>query len=414
MASLDELKFSASRSDDEADLRSTPQRGCLPGQTVPMSQSWMSTPSGLLRGRALGVPLAGRPGEHNSITDVPGVEVGTTTLIEGDNVRTGVTAIHPRRHDPGDPCAAGVHVLNGNGEMTGVSWIAESGTMTGPICITNTHAVGIAHAGIVEWVTDRHPELGESWLLPVVAETWDGRLNEINRQHVTVEHVMAALDAAHAGPIEEGSVGGGTGMVCYGYKGGNGTASRLVEHAGTTYTVGAFLQANFGRRRTLTIAGHLIGPRLDAEPDDDTPTIGPTAVPAAGPVQGAGSVIVVIATDAPLLPDQCRALARRVTIGLARTGTFGGHTSGDIFLALSTGNRRGFSPAADALTGASRPLDRIDFVPWAAIDPFFEAVVEATEEAVLNAMIANRDMTGYRGSVVPALPHDVVRALFTT
>lgn len=372
-----------------------------------MSDSWVSTPSGLLRARGLGVPLPGRPGPNNAITDVPGVEVGVTTLIEGDNVRTGVTAIHPRRSDPGDPCAAGVHVLNGNGEMTGVSWIAESGTMSGPICITNTHAVGIGHAGIVEWVTDRHPELGESWLLPVVAETWDGRLNEINRQHLTTEHVMAALDAAQAGPVEEGSVGGGTGMVCYGFKGGNGTSSRLVDHGDTAYTVGVFLQANFGRRRTLTIAGHHIGPSLEVEPDDDMPVVTP-----ASPVQGAGSVIVIVATDAPLLPDQCRALARRVTIGLARTGTFGGHTSGDIFLALSTGNPGGFSPAADALTGTSRALDRLDFVPWAGIDPFFEAVVEATEEAVLNSMIANRDMTGYRGAHVPALPHDVVRALF--
>lgn len=379
-----------------------------------MSDPWLATPSGLPRARALGVPLSGRPGRHNSITDVPGVAVGVTTLIDGDRVRTGVTAIHPRRHDPGDPCAAGVHVLNGNGEMTGVSWIAESGTTSGPICLTNTHAVGIAHTGIVEWVTERHPELGESWLLPVVAETWDGRLNEISRQHLTVGHVVEALDGAVAGPIEEGSIGGGTGMVCYGFKGGNGTASRLVDHGGTSYVVGAFLQANFGRRRDLTIAGRHVGPDLVDEPDevpDAAPPSGGSSG-AAGPVQGAGSVIVVIATDAPLLPDQCRALARRVTIGLARTGTFGGHTSGDIFLALSTGNRGGFSPAADALTGTSRPLDRLDFVPWSAIDPFFEAVVETTEEAVLNALVANRDMTGYRGTVVPALPHDVVTSLF--
>lgn len=364
-----------------------------------MSDPWLATPSGLLRARALGVPLRGRPGRHNSITDVPGIEVGVTTLIDGDDVRTGVTAIHPRRHDPGDPCAAGAHVLNGNGEMTGVSWITESGTMTGPICITNTHAVGIAHAGMVEWITERHPELGASWLLPVVAETWDGRLNRIERQHLTVRHVVEALDTAHGGPIDEGSVGGGTGMVCYGFKGGNGTASRRVGHGGTDYTVGAFLQANFGRRRDLTIAGRHVGSHL---PDDGGP----------GPVEGAGSVIVIVATDAPLLPDQCRALARRVTIGLARTGTFGGHTSGDIFLAVSTGNPGGFSPSADALTGAHRPFDRLDFVPWAAIDPFFEAVVEVTEEAVLNALVANRDMVGYRGAFVPALPHDVVRSLF--
>lgn len=361
-----------------------------------MSERWLQTPDGLTRARGAGIEFPGTPGEWNAITDVPGVEVGVTTLIEGDNVRTGVTAIHPRRANPGDPCAAGVHVLNGNGEMTGVSWIAESGTMTGPICITNTHAVGMAHAGIVEWVAERHPELGASWLLPVVAETWDGMLNEINRQHLTVGHVAAALDGAIRGPVQEGSVGGGTGMVCYGYKGGNGTASRLVDYGGETYTVGVLLQANFGRRNELTIRGRHLGETLPS--DEDRPE----------PVQGAGSVIVIVATDAPLLPDQCRALARRVTIGLARTGTHGSHTSGDIFLALSTGNPGGFGANAEALSGASRPLDRLEFIPWSSINPFFAAVVQATEEAVVNALVANRPMTGYRGHHVPAFPHDAL------
>jgi len=361
-----------------------------------MNERWSHTPDGLARARGVGVEFPGIPGAWNAITDVPGIEVGVTTLIEGDNVRTGVTAIIPRRSDLGDPCAAGIHVLNGNGEMTGAAWIAESGTMTGPVCITNTHAVGVAHAGIVEWVADRHPELGESWLLPVVAETWDGMLNEINRQHLTTDHVVAALEAATQGPVQEGSVGGGTGMVCYGYKGGNGTASRLVEHGGETYTVGVFLQANFGRRNELTIRGRHLGASLP--PDDGRPET----------AQGAGSVIVIVATDAPLLPDQCRALARRVTIGLARTGTHGSHTSGDIFLALSTGNPGGFGANADALGEASRPLDRLEFVPWASINPFFAAVVHATEEAVVNALIANRAMTGYRNHHVAAFPHDAL------
>ena len=257
--------------------------------------------------------------------------------------------------------------------------------------------MGIAHAGVVEWITARHPELGESWLLPVVAETWDGRLNEINRQHLTTAHVIEALDSAMAGPVPEGSVGGGTGMVCYGFKGGNGSASRLVRHGEQDYAVGVFVQANFGRRPDLTIAGRHVGPMFPVDPE---------------PAPGAGSVIVVIATDAPMLPDQCRALARRATIGLARTGTFGSHTSGDLFLAFSTANAAGFSPAADALHGARRPLDRLEFVPWSGINPFFEAVVQGTEEAVLNALVANEAMTGHRGVHVPALARDEIAALF--
>lgn len=370
-----------------------------------MNEAWLRTPAGKPRARSLGIPFAGRPGAWNAITDVPGLEVGYRTLIEGTNVRTGVTAIHSRgRANPGDPCAAGFHSQNGNGEMTGVSWIAESGTMAGPICITNTHAVGIAHAGIVTWMAERHPDVAEeAWLLPVAAETWDGYLNDINGGRVTVETTVEALEAARSGPIDEGSVGGGTGMNCYGFKGGSGTASRLVEYGDRTYAVGVFLQANFGSRAELVIAGVPLGAELA---DDD-----PMAEFFAAPV-GAGSCIAVVATDAPLLPDQCRALARRVTLGLARTGTSGSHFSGDLFLAVSTANPGAILPGATSLYGHARGrLDRLEFIPWGFLDPFFEAVVQATEEAVVNALVANEPMTGYRGHRSPALPRERVRDL---
>lgn len=259
------------------------------------------TPAGKPRARALGIPFAGDTGPWNAITDVPGVEVGYSTLIEGEGVRTGVTAIHPRAAaGAGDPAAAGFHSFNGNGEMTGVSWIRESGTMTGPICITNTHAVGAAHQAICAWTAERHPEVAEAWMLPVVGETWDGYLNDINGGHVTVDVALAALSSATSGPVEEGSVGGGTGMNCYHFKGGSGTASRLVPYADTRYTVGAFVQANFGSRRELRVAGAPVGEALQ----DDDPMEETYSVP-----QGAGSVIGIVATDAPPLPDQCRALA---------------------------------------------------------------------------------------------------------
>jgi D-aminopeptidase len=356
----------------------------------------LATPSGKPRARALGIPLPGTPGPANAITDVPGLEVGLVTLIEGEGVRTGVTAIHPRgRANPGDACAAGFHSLNGNGEMTGVSWIEESGTAAGPIALTNTHAVGRAHAGIVRWTNEHHPELAETWLLPVAAETWDGWLNDINGGHVTEDTAVEALEAARPGPVEEGSVGGGTGMCCYQFKGGTGTSSRVVEHAGERYAVGVLVQANFGARHELTIAGVPVG---EALADDN-----PIAEQAAAVPARAGSVIAVVATDAPLLPGQCTALARRVTLGLARTGTTGSHFSGDLFLALSTANRGAF--ARDADHGSLR------FVAWGHLDPFFAAVVQATEEAVLNALVANEEMTGHRGRRVPALPRDRVAEL---
>lgn len=359
-----------------------------------------ATPSGKPRARALGLRLGGRPGRWNAITDVAGVELGYQTLIEGEDVRTGVTALHPRgRAGAADPCAAGFHSQNGNGEMTGLAWLAESGTQTGPVCLTNTHAVGLAHAGIVRWTARAHPDAAAGWLLPVVSETWDGYLNDINGAHVTVETTLAALERAASGPVEEGSVGGGTGMCCYGFKGGSGTASRLVE----PYTVGVLVQANFGDRRELTVAGVPVG---EALADDD-----PLAEAFAAPPPGAGSVVAIVATDAPLLPQQCAALARRVTLGIARTGTTGSHFSGDLFLALSTANPGAFTLGFAGV--ASERLDTLSFLPWGRIDPLCEAVVQATEEAVLNALVANAEMTGFRGHRVPALPRERLAALLT-
>ena len=311
-----------------------PRTGAYPTSREPSEQSARPAPRHSYRQAArprCRTEVPRYPGPHNAITDVPGVEVGYQTLVDGDSVRTGVTAIHPRgKHNPGDPLAAGYFSLNGNGEMTGVTWIEESGTMQGPIVITNTNSVGIAHAGIIAWMNQFHVELTDVWLLPVAAETWDGYLNDIRGHHVEEEHVIAALESATGDQPDEGSVGGDAGMNCYQFKGGNGTASRLVEYAGSTYTVGVFLQANFGRRDELTLNGIYLGEELA----EDNPMAGqPTITP-----PGAGSVIVVVATDAPLFPSQCKAMARRVSLGLARTGTTGSHSSGDIFLAVSTAN----------------------------------------------------------------------------
>ena len=369
----------------------------------PLPGPHAATPAGKPRARSLGIPFTGTPGRWNAITDVPGVQVGYVTLIEGDSVRTGVTGILPRgAAGAADPVAAGFFSLNGNGEMTGVSWISESGTFALPLAITNTHAVGIAHAGIVAWTAKHHPELGDEWSLPVAAETWDGYLNDGHGHHVTEATVIGALEAARGGPVEEGSVGGGTGMICYEFKGGNGTASRLVDYRGASYAVGVFVQANFGARPELTLAGVPLG-RLLAE---DNPVGSDTTVP-----PGAGSVIGVVATDAPLLPHQCTALARRVTHGIARTGTISSHFSGDLFLAFSTANPGGFSGYSPR-AGAERDYDQLRFIPWAQLNPFFAAVVAATEEAVANALVANEAMTGREGHRAPALPRDRVAALF--
>ncbi|WP_178380016.1 P1 family peptidase [Cryptosporangium aurantiacum] len=369
-----------------------------------MDDALLRTPSGRLRARALGVPFLGTPGPWNALTDVPGVAVGYTTLVEGAGVRTGVTAILPRGRDGvGVPCASGWFSFNGNGEMTGTTWISENGALSTPIAITNTHAVGPAHQGVVDWIATHHPRVAEQWLLPVVAETYDGELNDINGRHVRPEHAIAALDAATTGPLDEGSVGGGTGMICHGFKGGSGTASRIVEYGSDRYTVAAFIQANYGARRELTIAGVRIGADLaETHPD---PVAGPGRKP-----PGAGSVIVVLATDAPLLPGQCAALARRATLGIGRSGTAGSHFSGDLFLAFSTANAGALTSTFPAGPVADDEYEQLRFVPWGRIDRFFDAAVQAVEEAVVDVLVANEDMTGHRGYRVPALPHDAVRA----
>ncbi|MFJ9086617.1 P1 family peptidase [Streptomyces sp. NPDC102384] len=363
-----------------------------------------TTPSGRPRARALGILFDGTPGPWNAVTDVPGVEVGHVTLVEGESVRTGVTALLPRGRDAvGTPCAAGWYSLNGNGEMTGTTWIEETGALTLPVCITNTHAVGTVHRGVIDWAAERHPALARQWLLPVVAETWDGYLNDINGPHVRAEHAVTAIEAATRGPLEEGSVGGGTGMNCYGFKGGSGTASRVVDYGPDRYTVGALVQANFGDRRELTIAGTPVGRHLlDDNPMEDTDWLAPG---------GAGSVIVAIVTDAPLLPGQCKALARRVPIGLGRTGTTGGHFSGDIFLAMSTANAGALASGFPSGEPTADDYDVMRSIPWGRIDRFYEAVVQAVEEAVLNALVANTGMTGRDGHRTPALPHDRVLTL---
>ena len=374
-----------------------------------MTRRAAAFPDGV-RARDLGIPLDGTPGTHNAITDVAGVTVGYTTLNPGDGTMcTGVTAILPRGRDgAGIPCAAGTYSLNGNGEMTGRTWIEESGQFSTPVLITNSHAVGACHTGVDQWMHREHPAVSAQWMLPVVAETWDGYLNDINGGHVRPEHAIAALDAAASGPVAEGSVGGGTGMNCYGFKGGSGTASRLVTAAGRQYTLGAFVQANFGSREEFRLAGLPLG-RLSQAPnpleETDWFAGGRAAVPG-----GAGSVIVVVATDAPLLPAQLKAVARRVPLGLARTGTAGGHFSGDIFLAFSTANAGSLRSTLQRDPDAAG-LDSMDFLPWGQVDPVFTATVEAVEEAVLNALVNNTDMTGRNGHFSPALPHADVRAL---
>jgi L-aminopeptidase/D-esterase-like protein len=355
-----------------------------------------------IRGRALGIPFDGTPGALNSITDVAGVEVGYTTLISGEGklevgkgpVRTGVTAILPRGKND-DPVYAGVFSLNGNGEMTGTAWIEEGGFLEGPIALTNTHSVGVVRDAIIAWRVKRGgaDPGGFYWSLPVVAETWDGWLNDVNGFHVKPDDVFNALNSAHSGAIDEGSVGGGTGMVCYEFKGGTGTASRKIEMkekkdgAPRSYTVGVLLQANFGRRPQLMIAGMPVGKEIPGEVYK----------------RENGSCIAVVATDAPLLPHQLKRLARRVALGLARTGTVSGNGSGDLFIAFSTANPEAANP--DKLTRS------VETVPNDRLDPIFDAVVQATEEAVVNALVDNRTMTGRDDHKVEALPHDRVREL---
>ncbi|MBS1698183.1 MAG: P1 family peptidase [Actinobacteria bacterium] len=364
------------------------------------------------RARDLGVPFEGEPGALDAITDVPGLEVGVTTLIEGEGpeaARTGVTAILPRgRAGVGEACAAAVHAFNGNGELTGRSWIDESGSLALPIAITNSHAVGAVHTGIDAWLAVNRPDLAAQWLLPVVGETWDGYLNDINGGHVRPEHAVSALDAASGGLVPEGNVGGGTGMNCYGFKGGTGTASRIVRHGEDEYVVAALIQANFGGRGELRLGGIPLGVETSAaNPMDDTDWFGRDRARGRA-VAGAGSAIVVIATDAPLLPGQCAALARRGALGLGRSGTAGSHFSGDIVLALSTANRGALSSAFPGAEPAG--YEQLRFVPWGRIDPFLTAAVQAVDEAVWNALVAAEDMIGRDGHASPALPHDEIRA----
>ncbi|MFJ7196362.1 MULTISPECIES: P1 family peptidase [unclassified Streptomyces] len=361
------------------------------------------------RARELGIPLTGEPGPWNAITDVPGVEVGYVTLVAGDDVRTGVTALLPRGRDGvGTPCAAGWHSFNGNGEMTGTAWIEESGSLAVPVVITHTYAVGPVHRGVVEWVRANCRGMAPEWLLPVVTETWDGHLNDIHGPAVESRHAAAAIEAAASGPVEEGCVGGGTGMRCYGFKGGSGTASRVVEYGEDRYTVGVFVQANFGARRELVVAGVPVGRELTDPVEAPVPVAEPDGERPVPP--GAGSVIVVVATDAPLLPGQCKAMARRVTLGLARTGTTGSHFSGDLFLAFSTANPTALTSTFPEDDG-SAPYESMRFVPWGRMDPFYGAVVESVEEAVLNVLTGAHSMTGRAGHHVPALPLERVSEL---
>jgi L-aminopeptidase/D-esterase-like protein len=356
----------------------------------------------LVRARDLGIPLDGTPGSKNAITDVAGLEVGMTTLVDGSGalkrgegpVRTGVTAILPRGKTF-DPVFAASYALNGNGEMTGTTWIAESGFLEGPLAITNTHSVGVVRDAVVEWmVTRNHLDQiapGIFFQYPLVAETWDGALNDINGFHVKRDHAIAALDRATTGPVPEGNVGGGTGMVCMGFKGGTGTASRVVETAGARHTVGVLAQANFGSRANFTIAGVPVGREL--------PDLQPSLNFGSGD-EAAGSIIVVVATDAPLLPHQLARLARRVPIGLGRVGGIGGNSSGDIFVAFSTAN-----PGAFKRQG----VKDLKMLPNDAMDGLFAAVIQSVEESVLNALTAAQTMKGINDNTVHAMPHDRVR-----
>lgn len=354
-----------------------------------------------LRARDLGVPFDGTPGSLNAITDVPGIEIGNTTLISGETaidavdkaVRTGVTTILPRGKQSRDPVYAGWFSQNGNGEMTGTTWIEESGFLEGPIALTNTHSVGVVRDAIIAWSL-QHQTASHLWSLPVVAETWDGWLNDIDGFHVHPADLFHALDTARSEPVPEGNVGSGTGMVCYGFKGGIGTASRVLPAAEGGYVVGVLVQCNCGRRPQLTIAGVPVGREI---PDAVPYASGKPQVFASDEQGDVGSIIIVIATNAPLLPHQLKRLARRATLGLARTGSTSGNSSGDIFLAFSTAN-----PHADDPPGPNPVLTVSD----ERISPILTATVEATEEAIVNAMVGARTMTGKDGHTVIEIPRD--------
>jgi D-aminopeptidase len=341
------------------------------------------------RARDLGIPFEGKTGKYNAITDVPGVTVGYATVIEGESARTGVTILHPRGQDNHDPVFAAWFPFNGNGEMTGSAWVEEGGFLEGPIGITNTHSVGVVRDTIIQWQVT-HSTIFQGWSCPLVTETADGWLNDINAFFVRPEHVLAALNSATSGPIGEGNIGGGTGMLCYEFKGGTGTSSRKFPEKFGGWTIGALAQTNFGRRFQLTIAGVPVGQHLK---DNTIWTSGENPFK-----QDDGSLIIILATDAPLLPHQLKRLARRAALGMARTGSLGGNGSGDIFLAFSTAN-------PNAALGDEQGLASIRALSNNFIDPLLMASAYATEEAIINSMIAAEDMTGHKGVRAKALSH---------
>jgi D-aminopeptidase len=410
------------------DLVLTRTTGYFPGMRTLLITTTMATaialPAGAqVRARDLGIPFAGTPGPLNAITDVTGVEVGHSTIISGSGrlqtgrgpVRTGVTAVLPRGRAAGDSAFAAWFTLNGNGEMTGTTWIRESGILETPILITNTHSVGIARDAMIKWLRAHGREF--PWALPVVAETWDGLLNDINGFHVKEEHVFAALDSARGGPVKEGVVGGGTGMICNGWKGGIGTSSRkLIDRFGG-YTVGVLVQCNYGSRRLLRLGG-LPGDSIKGQPFCYTSEAAPPEermrnVPlctmrSSGSgqrenEQDMGSIIIVVATDAPLLPHQLDRIIKRASLGIGRLGGIASNGSGDIFVAFSTANR--------AAVAAHDGTAQVTMLPNDRIDPIFEATIQATEEAIVNAMVAADDLVGANDLMVPALPEAEVRAL---
>jgi len=368
------------------------------------------------RARDLGVPFDGTPGAFNAITDVKGVEVGHTTLISGEGklkvgegpVRTGVTAILPRGKESNDAVFGAWFTLNGNGEMTGTTWVEDSGFVDGPVMITNTHSVGVVRDAVIAWKVKRGAAdmEGYFWSLPVVAETWDGFLNDINGFHVKPEHVFHALDSAHGGAVEEGAVGGGTGMICNEFKGGIGTASRVLDAKDGGYTIGVLVQCNYGRRGQLRIAGVPVGKEIPEHPAyEDSGALRPgspelVAEARPGRDRDTGSIIIVVATDAPLIPTQLKRMARRASLGLGRNGSYSGDGSGDIFIAFSTANGGAASP---------KGVHDLKMLPNDSLDPIFLATVQATEEAVVNAMIAADTMTGIDGHTAIGLPHERLR-----
>jgi len=390
---------------------------CVLGGCVAVPLGAQGTAPAKRRARELGLPIGGTAGPLDAITDVAGVEVGHTTLISGSGklvvgkgpIRTGVTVVHPRGKANPDPVFGAWFTLNGNGEMTGTTWLQESGVLEGPIAITNTHSVGVVRDAILQWQVGK-PGM-QPWGLPIVAETYDGSLNDINGFHVRPEHVSSALDGAKGGPVLEGNVGGGTGMICHGFKGGIGTASRRLPPEQGGYTVGVLVQCNYGARRDLRIAGVPVGEEIqDLQPcvaSRDASQAGQRRLcdtPGAGrnDDDGAGSIIVVVATDAPLLPHQLKRIATRVSLGVGRMGGWGQNPSGDIFVAFSTANT-GAAAAGDSAS--------VRMLANGRISPLFTATAQATEGAIVNAMLAAETMTGANDLRVFALPADRLTAI---